>query len=299
MSIPKRHHYLPQSYLEAWARNDGEVTQYYRPWRDLIVKPCSPYSTGFVDGLYSLHGEPDPERREQVELRWLQRIDNDAAIILKQLKAEPKRRVDPAQSEAWSMFLISMIFRTPARLAWMHEEMRRFHSDFDDAERAEYAKCRGPEDPDSPEQYFRQAGYEELSWARMQLMLNMIQSRLIGGGLARMAWTVHALERVRYGLLTCDDPVIMSNGLNAADSFVMLPLGPFHLFVAGGSSRALWSYTSQSDRDIERAINDAIVAQADAIVIGRNDQQASFIDRRLGRSPANDGFLGRHTWKCP
>ncbi|WP_433948304.1 hypothetical protein [Brevundimonas diminuta] len=91
----------------------------------------------------------------------------------------------------------------------------------------------------------------------------------------------------------------MSNGLNAADSFVILPLGPSHIFIAGGSSRALWSYTSQADRDIERAINDAIVAQADALVIGRNEHQASFIDRRLGRSSASDGFLGRHTWSCP
>lgn len=299
MSNPKRHHYLPQSYLAAWARADGEVTQYSRPWKDLIAKPCTPFATGFEDHLYSLHGELDPKDREQVEVEWMQRIDNDAAVILKQMMAAPDRPLTHQQSDAWIVFLTSMIFRTPARLRWMHEEIRAYDHDFTEDERQAYAELRPANAPATPEQYYRDSDHKELSVARMQLMLRMIQSRLIGEGLAKMVWAVHTLQQARFGFLTGDDPIILSNGLNTNDAFVILPLSPKHLFIAAGSQRALWSYTSQTDRAIERAINDAIVVQASTLVIGRDDRQAPFVDKRLGRSPAGAGFLGRHTWKCP
>ncbi|MNV15317.1 hypothetical protein D3C71_1060370 [compost metagenome] len=299
MSNPKRHHYLPQSYLEAWARDDGEITQYSRPWKDLLTKPCTPYATGFEDHLYSLHGEPDPKAREQVEVDWMQRIDNDAALILKQMIASPNAPLTQRQSDAWIAFLTSMIFRTPARLRWMHEEMRSYDYAFTEDERQAYEQLRPTGAPARPEQYFIESDREELSVARMQLMLRMIQSRIIGEGLAKMIWAVHRLQQTRYGFLTGDDPIITSNGLRADDAFVILPLSPEHLFIAAGSQRALWSYTSQTDRAIERAINDAIVVQANTLVIGRDDRQANFVANRLGRKPAGAGFLGRHTWKCP
>lgn len=299
MSIPKRHHYLPQSYLEAWARDDGKVTQYSRPWLDLIVKPCSPYSTGFEDGLYSLHGEDDPEQREQVELRWMQRIDGDAAVVMKQMLAEPEKRLTQTQSDAWIVFLISMIFRTPSRLKWMHEQIRSYDHRFTEEERRVYERLRPNGAPATPEQYFQESDPEELSVARMQLMLRMIQSRSLGEGLAKMVWGVHTLQQPRYGFLTGDDPVITSNGLNADDSFVILPISPKHIFIAAGTQRAMWSYTSQTDRAIEGAINDATVVQAETLVIGRNGLQAAFVAKRLGKRPPGDGFLGRHSWKCP
>jgi hypothetical protein len=192
-----------------------------------------------------------------------------------------------------------MIFRTPARLRWLNEQIRTADYAFDDEERATYAGLKSPAHPPTPEEYFALGDPAELSVARMKLMLSMIGSKLVGQGLASMVWEVHTLTTLNHGLLTSDDPVMTSNGLNSGDSFVILPIGPRQLFIAANSDRAMWSFRSQTDRAIEWAMNDAVVAQADQLVIGEDSRQSLFVDRRLGYSKPSAGFIGRHTWKCP
>lgn len=298
MSIPKRHHYLPQFYLKAWARADDTVVSFRRRHKLVLAEAKTPYATGFEEHLYSLPGEPKPEDQEQVEMRWMSGIDDAAAKVRDQLIATPQKRLTQAQSDAWIIFLISMIFRTPTRLRWMNDQIRGHDHRFSDDDRAAYDKLRPHEAPPTPELYFRDSSDEELSTARMQLMLSLIRSDVIGRGIAEMEWCVHQVTG-NHGLLTCDDPVITSNGLNQGDSFVILPLGPRHLFIAGSTAAALLAYTTQTDRAVERAINDALVAQATDLVIGSTERHLNFIERRLGATPPGKGFLGRHTWKCP
>ncbi|WP_184278922.1 DUF4238 domain-containing protein [Brevundimonas vesicularis] len=298
MSVPNRHHYLPEFYLKAWAVN-GEVTEYSRQRSGLDLQRRSPRATGFQMHLYSLPGEPDAERREQIELNTMRQIDEAAAPVLCRMRDEPGAPLCQDQTNAWTIFVMSMLFRNPARLEWFDEQIRSTSHKFSEEDRAEYQHLRSASDPASPEDFFRQASGDDLSVARMQLMLNLIGSQSIGRGLAEMAWSVLAVPHRNHGLLTCDDPVMTSNGMNRGDSFILLPVGPEHLFVAANSDRALWSFTSQRPRDIERAMNDAIVAQASKLVIGAHDRHSTFIDRRLGKSEPSSGYLGRHTWKCP
>lgn len=298
MSIPKRHHYLPKFYLKRWARND-EVVEYSRPHKKVLARPRTPYATGFEWHLYSLPGEAVPEDREQVELKWMQVIDDKAAPVLEQLVADPGTKLTQAQSDAWIAFLLSLIFRTPARLRWMQDRIRDHDYAFDDDERAAYDALRPKGAPSTPEQYFSQSSDDELSVARMQLMLSMIQSKVLGSGVAAMEWRVLEVKHMNRGLLTSDDPIITSNGLNEARSFIILPLGPAHLFVATNTEAAFKAFSTQSDRALERAMNNSIVAQAEALVIGATDDHLAFVGRRLGMSPAGTGFLGRHTWACP
>lgn len=298
MSVPERHHYLPEFYLKRWLKN-GKLCEYRRRQNGLVAKPRSPRATGFEWNLYSLPGEDDPAMREQVESRIMHRVDTRAAAVLRYMIDHHGAQLSQTYSDAWILFVVSMIFRTPARLRWLNEQIRTADYAFDDDERAAYAELKSPTHPPTPEEYFALGDPEELSVARMKLMLRMIGSTLIGQSLASMVWEVHTLETLNHGLLTSDDPVMTSNGLNSGDSFVILPIGPRQLFIAANSHRAMWSFRSQTDRAVERAMNDAVVAQADQLVIGENDWQSLFVDRRLGQSKPSDGFLGRHTWKCP
>lgn len=298
MSVPERHHYLPEFYLKRWVRN-GNLCEYRRRQNGLVAKARSPRATGFEWNLYSLPGEDDPAMREQVESRIMQGIDMRAAAALRYMIDHPGTQLSPTYSDAWILFVLSMIFRTPARLRWLNEQIRTADYAFDDKERATYAELKSPTHPPTPEEYFALGDPTELSMARMQLMLSMIGSRLIGQGLGGMVWEIHTLATPNHGLLTSDDPVMTSNGLNNDDSFAILPIGPRQLFIAANSQRAMWSFRSQTDRAIERAMNDAVVAQADQLVIGENSRQSLFVDRRLGKSKPPDSFLGRHVWKCP
>lgn len=298
MSVPERHHYLPEFYLKRWVKN-GDLCEYRRRQNGLVAKPRSPRATGFERNLYSLPGEDDPAMREQVESRIMHGIDTRAAAVLRYMIDRPGTRLPQTYSDAWIIFILSMIFRTPVRLRWLNEQIRTADYAFDDEERATYAELKSPAHPPNPEEYFALGDLAELSVARMKLMLSMIGSKLIGQGLASMVWEVHTLVTLNHGLLTSDDPVMTSNGLNSGDSFVILPVGPSQLFIAANSQRAMWSFRSQTDRAIERAMNDAVVAQADQLVIGEDSRQSLFVGRRLGHSKPSDGFLGRHTWKCP
>lgn len=298
MSIPKRHHYLPQFYLKAWSRADDTVVSFRRPHRLVLAEAKTPYATGFEDRLYSIPTEPDPESQEQVELRWMSPIDNEAAKVRDQLIETPGKRLTRAQIDAWILFLISMIFRTPARLRWMNDRIRNYDYHFSEEEQAEYQQLRPKDAPATPESYFSDSSDEELSTARMQLMLSMIKSEVFGRGIADMQWYVHSITG-NHGLLTCDDPVITSNGMNKDESFVILPLSPQHLFIAANTRAALLSYITQTDRALERGINDALVAQAAELVIGSTERHLKFIERRLGSTPAGEGILGRPTWKVP
>lgn len=249
--------------------------------------------------LYSLSDEADPEIRQQVEKRIMSKIDAAAADALRQMIDRPGTHLGQETSDAWILFLMSMIFRTPPRLRWLHQQIRSNRTSFTAEDRASYDAHRQTDEPATPEAYFSEGNAASLDAVGVTLMVKLIGSKLIGSGLARMSWTVHRLKTPNYGLLTCDDPVMTSNGMNSGDSFVILPVAPDLLFLAANTDRAMWSFTSQTDRAIERAMNDAVVAQADRLVIGKDVTQAEFIRRRLGRSPVGEGVLGRHAWKCP
>lgn len=298
MSIPTRHHYLPEFYLKAWALR-GTVTEYSRQRSGLVTQDRSPRATGFEKHLYSLKGEPDALTREQVELGFMRKIDDAAARVLIKMTHEPRVQLTQSETEAWAAFTTSMMFRTPARLAWFDEQIRNTPHEFTPQERVDYDVFRQPHHPSTLEDFYKDGSDDDLSTSRMGVMLSLIGSRAIGHRLAQMTWTIQRYDRLTHGLLTCDDPVVTSNGFDEGLSFVILPVGPRDLFIAARNDEAMAAFTTQRPRDVERAINDAIVAQAAKLVIGEQVSQASFIDRRLGKTPASEGYLGRHTWRSP
>jgi hypothetical protein len=299
MSIPDDHHFLPRFYLSAWA-SSGKLVEYSRPHELVVHTARAPKGTGKAKGLYSLTAETDPLMREQVELRIMKKIDDDAAPVFRKLHEKRVNEISSEERSAWATFLMSMIFRTPARLEMINEQIRSTDYEWTDQELEEYAATRSPDDPISPDEFLKAGTDDEISTTKLLLMTRMCGSPVIGQGLVDMRWGVIDLSSADHGLLTSDEPIITSNGLDKGDSFVMLPLGPTKLFIAGSTKRALWSFSSQSPRRLEGAINDCIVAQAHKIVIGHHDRHLTFVERRLGKSPVSgEGLLGRHTWTCP
>lgn len=274
--------------------------EYRRPRADVVFKWKSTKATGYQTHLYSLPGETDARSREQVELRIMSGIDDDAAPVFRRLLAEGSNALSASERSAWTTFLMSLIFRTPTRLAWFDSQIRGADYAFDDEDRRTYQALRSPHHPTDPTAFFETADADDLSVARISLMLKLIGSKQIGTGVFEMHWHVHDLEGIQNGLLTCDEPIVMSNGLNLQSSFLLLPLGPRKLFIAGSTARAVWSFSSQKPRDLERAINDSVITQAEELVVGHHTGHRSFIERRLGRKPlSDDGVLGRHSWKIP
>lgn len=304
MSIPSDHHFLPKFYLAAWAIDptavDKKVVEYSRPHDKVVITLRAPRGTGKVKNLYSLPGQTDPLLREQVELQIMRTIDDRAGKVFKKLRDGAVKNLTAEDRNAWTTFIMSMIFRTPARLERINHEIRSTKYEWTDEDLAEFEALRTPDDPISPDLFMKAGSDDEISEARLMVMTKMCAAPLLGQGIIEMTWGVVELPKIDHGLLTSDEPVIMSNGMERGDGFVMLPLGPRHLFIAGTTREAVWSFASQVPKQLERAINDCIVAQAKNIVIGHRESHARFVEKRLGRIPVSgDGVLGRHTWVCP
>ena len=298
MSIPTDHHYLPKFYLHAWAV-DGKLVEFSRPYREVVSTSRTPKGTGFQPSLYSLPGEDDPHRREQIELGIMNHIDGRGAVAYQKLMAGRPQDLEADQRSAWALFVNSLLFRTPARLRWFDEQLRGAEFAFTEDESADDEPLRSTEQPSDAQGFFKDASDDDLSVARMSLMIDLIASQQLGQGIFGMVWEVLPLPSLKHGLLTSDDPIMMSNGMDRPDSFLLLPLGPHHLFVAGSTERAVQAFTSQLPRDLERAINTSIAEQAEQIVIGHHNGHQRFVEARLGKTPRGPGVLGRTTWQCP
>lgn len=298
MSIPRKHHYLPQAYLRAWAVN-GKLTEYRRFDERLIVKWRTPAQTAYLIDLYANESKSDPLERQALEMGLMQRVDDDAAEALKLLQAAKIDPLTPSMREAWARFILSLMHRTPSRMEYLEGKVRDYERlNLSPTMRDMYASLRQPVDPDTYEEWLEINGTlkDEL---KVGLVASLIESTRISTILTGMAWGVIMLHEPRFGFLTGDMPLTLSNGLAPPDSFVMLPISPTKLFIAAHKREVINSFATQRPNALERAINDACARQSKHLVIGKNDQQRLFVDRRFQRERQKLSSAGFMTWKAP
>ncbi len=303
MSIPNKHHYLPEFYLRRWTAGsgNGRVFGYSRPWDTVVVKPYAPSAVGFKRDLYSIHGREDPALKQEVESRFMSPLDSRAAEALAFMEKEGKRPDDPKLRDGWTRFVMSLLYRSPEKVAWL----RRKISDGDaetlkELEEA-YAALRVDGDPPTFEDYRTKMGSSPVDEAEALLIRKMIDNYRIGTHLNGMSWSLVQLRAPRHGFLTSDSPLMMSNGVGIPDGFLILPLGPDSYFLATNRLQVAQSFTGQPARALENAFNDAVVKQAERWVIGATPSQLTFVERRLAKvgAPRRRGVLHENTWKAP
>lgn len=299
MSTPEKHHYLPRFFLRRWADSEGRVTEYRRAAGKLQIKRRHPGATAYEKNLYTNETETCPEDRQAFELRFLRRVDEDASkaiIHIEKIGAKPD---DPALRDAWSRFLMSLIHRSPQRVRYLAERVQAFEqNELNPDLEQKYAALRGPDDPPTFEEWLAGAGSltPEL---KIRLLERMMDSARIGAALNAMLWSVITLSKPRYGFLTGDLPILISNGLGHSKSFVALAIAPARIFIAAHKPAVLQSFASQEMKALENAINDACVRQAQHIIIAQDSAQTSFIEKRFLRQALPLSSYGMPTWNAP
>ena len=283
MSVPVDHHYLPQFYLSRWADNK-KVYRFVRPLGvggQLHRKRVSPKAIGYEKGLYTIGPTDDPLTANRLELEFLQKIDSGAATALAKLD-----RDQPASLEdrtIFAQFLISLLHRSPSRLVWMEQELRK------------RIASTGLDISKEPDEWFRDA------------------SREVFADLVSSDWSLRIFQNFRifrvdvadsrHTLLTSDKPTMMSNGLLDAAGFLMVPIGPRQLLIVTKEERVADAFSSQRPNALVSAVNDAVVRQADSVVIASDPKHESFIDKRflLEKRGFEDSIAddGLPRWKVP
>lgn len=280
MSVPKRHHYLPEFYLTRWAVSSGVLFEYSRPRHDVVVRARTPSGTGFKTGLYSIEGRQDPVAREEVELRFMQKLDEMAARSFMLLEGAKSKPDDGQAVSNWSRFVMSLVYRNPARI----EEFRAriAGSANDETVRRFYEKNRSEGDPATYEEFIAEGDPGEDEEAKAYLIRRMIDSRTLGNHLNNMIWHIGDIDVRDHDLLLSDSPVVTSNGVGRLDGFLILPIGPRRFFLAVNQTRVRDYFLSQVKRGkFSAALNHAIVCNAEVLVIGSTASHKRFVERRL------------------
>lgn len=287
--------------MRRWANADGNVREYRRPHFNLTSKPKAPGATGYVPELYANENKIDPLERQALEMVFMQDVDGKAAEALSYIEDHREKPRDGKLQDAWSRFLKSLLHRSPERVAYLTRKVCEFEENTLNPELVDrYAALAGPNDPSSFAEWLEKEGRIAPD-LRVRLIELLIGSQLIGNVINRMHWRVHRLDKLEFGFISGDLPMMISNGLGHDRSFVMLPIGPTKLFIASPDPNLINAFTTQYPHALELAINDAIARQSSHIVIARDDTLRDFVDERFlrGKPGKKHQLLDYMTWNSP
>jgi Protein of unknown function (DUF4238) len=286
--ISIRHRYIPVFYTRRWCTSDGRLCEYSRPRDSIRDQRVAPKSTGFQDRLYEMKGVPKLIA-QRIEDDFMSFVDNHAAAALALLETDPaKVNGDQKQKSAWSLFLISLIMRTPedvaALIAIWEDDWER---DFEKL-RAQYEKNKKPGEMRSLEEFIAQEDpHVRERWAMSELP-ELIDHEGIGQLLNDMHWFVITTDPGSPRLLTSDRPLSIFGKLGGPDCYLTLPIAPDRLFLAVSSKEKEAAFRTRPQKELIEETNVRTAQQAARYVYSNDNARREFVDKHLstGRQPS-------------
>lgn len=259
------------------------------------VKPLrrAPKAMGFVDRLYSVNGVPE-DTAHRLESEFFKPVDCDAATALAAMI--DRRALTPKQRNAWSRFLMSLMFRMPQDMAHLKERVwAEWHAGGADLEERYQAK-RKSDQPATLAEYVAAQDETFFELSAANIMRSMVNHSHIVPRISGMHWSIVTVENGVRQFLVSDRPVIQSVAINLADSFIVLPVGPHRLFVAANDERLAAALTTVDSADLIDEINVLEVQDATSYVYGQDDRYLDFVRERMGtlREPSMLEHLSVH-----
>ncbi len=281
MNIPRNHHYLPKFYLDRWAVN-GTVFRYDRkgPSGRLRGKWLAPGAIAYERDLYRLPDVLDLAESQRIESEFFQRVDDRAAVALDKLDRGLHGGLD--DRVALAQFMVSLLHRSPSRLADMRAELA------EQTNAAPYANLTG------------EAYESSLKATANRLMAMLIQNTDAASVIGR--FTIYKLDTsgASCKLLTSDRPITLSAQLVSPDAFMILPYAPDRLVLLTHLPAIANAFSSQSSTALVKGINQAVVEQSIDVVIASDEAATRMVDRLLlrqqpGRQLDSIGLIRRRS----
>jgi len=283
MLPPRKHHYLPEWYLSRWKRpwnGDEVIWEFGRvgPEKKLHARYRHPSATGFAHDLYTIPDLPALEAAE-IETKLLQIIDYRGAKAVSM--AERDVAAGPKDKAGLVQFMLSMLHRSPERIDYLEQRLAQDLSN-------------NPLFEGEETNVFRAGA--------LNTFADLVQSQLMIERLMELRTFVINMDDKAHDLLISDSPLMISNGIDHKDAFVMLPIGPRKLLMLAEDKALPDHAVSHGGKRISKAVNDAVTIQAKKLVFGPDKKQFRFIDNRLNRpnshmADAVDPVIGLVKWK--
>ena len=282
MSKEGKHHYIPVFYLKQWCGPDGKLCEFQNPHHAVRARQIHPSGTGYVHGLYSIEGVP-PDTAQYLETHFFKVADDGAARALRILLDEKPWVFTNAERSAWARFIVSLILRNPETLERQKSAaLATFQKALPEIE-ADYAHRRSNDDPPTYIDYVSARADNPAGKAGAILVQKLIDDPQIGNAIVGMRWMVLREPKPSYKLLTSDRPVLITNGISYESSQIILPISPYHVFVATNneSTESLIKKIAEA-KDLIPQVNDRICRQSRKFVYGFDESQFRFISKRIG-----------------
>lgn len=296
MSIPSKHHYLPQFYLERWVNEAGVLFEYSRPHREIVIRKRLPVETGFKEELYSIKGRLDPQLREEVEIKFMQRLDCEASCALAEIERLRAKPTEGSSVTAWSRFVMSLVYRNPARVEDLRARVEQIERD--PRIQAAYEAVRSECDPENYDDFVGREGASLNEEAQAHLIRKVIDSKFVGQRLNNIPWVIADIPKHTHDLILSDSPVVTSNGIGVPGGFLILPIGPRTFFLATHDlSVQRYLLAENESGRVSNALNNAVVRNAEVLVIASCEHHRRFVEKRLvmPQEPRRE----RLTWQLP
>jgi hypothetical protein len=286
--MPEKNHYLPIFYQKRWAGTDGRICRYSRPFKKVEALRKHPRAVGCELDLYTVPGS-GPDAISYLEREFFRETDDTAAQALALIEAGRIKDMNNRLLSGWTRFVMSLIYRTPQEIRTLFRETVTHSLHAERKFEENYENERLPDDPPTFAEFREKdsGGYtNQYGRAGIRLVQSLIDNKAVGDLLMReMRWSTIELQG-SYTFLTCDRPIVMTNGLVKPGAHIGLPIGPRRLFVAAASLDFLKPLNNNSDA-LAKLVNDRIASQAREFCIGTNDTHLRFVERRLGtRDPS-------------
>jgi hypothetical protein len=283
-----KHHYIPCFYLRQWIGEDGRLCEFSRPYGEVKPRRTHPSGTGYEWDLYTDDRLPT-NADSSLEDVFLKRVDQRASDALQLLVLDQMNELTVEMRSAWSRFLISLIQRNPEKMAWLREQWVTRFGETLAAIESEYEALGRPADLGA----FEALRTDLDPRAGARTLQRLIDLRRVGAFINQMRWQTVSFNGLDHSLLTSDRPVIMTNGLKYADSHIVMPMGPAHLFLAANNTETEHQLRKLGARELAQRANDRVARQAKKYVYGRDGRQLRFVENRLGHGDVQ--FIGSDT----
>jgi len=281
------HHYIPKFYLKRWAnQRDGMVTVFQQQPSGLHAKLKAPAGTGYVKHLYT--ATMNPKLGDQLETQFMQRVDDDAAKVLELMLLPTIPELTTKQHNAWVQFLMSLMHRSPQRIATLRAQLEHHlpasRDNLTEELLREYEELRRPGDPDTLHEYLENVRPADIEYGSLRLVADLSNSQLVGDTLVKLRKRVVRFHQPKHNLITSDRPLIMTGGLGNPETVIMLALDPLHLFLAGHSEERLLALgPAGDDGRMIRFYNMRVCQEAEQYVYATSVAQRPYVEKHFRR----------------
>lgn len=226
---------------------------------------------------------------QALELKVFSPIDDAAAKALDAMIADPLALRDNLVRRAWTLFLRTMLMRTPYQMAGTLASFERIWRETGSELEERYASIRQPDMPPTLTEFLEQLNPNEAKENAFRMYAESLSDDRLTRHIRKLPWRIFDCAEADHRLLLSDHPVVLVP-LERDDGHIAMALSPTKYLVAAPSDRMRAAADSIAPKLAVRILNKLAVQRAQHYVISADQSQDAFIRKHFGTEPVPPFF---------